>query len=188
MPRAAPSPARPLSAAIPSVRPPRRSAAAGASAAVHILRGMFELTVETTFAAAHAIVIAGVREPVHGHNWHVTSTVAGPALDHEGLLVDFHAVQAHLDAITAPFRNADLNATPPFDRINPTAENVAVHIARTLADRLASASPNAPPAAHVAAVRVTEAPGCAVTYRPPAPPASPSPSHLSTPAPGRSGT
>jgi 6-pyruvoyltetrahydropterin/6-carboxytetrahydropterin synthase len=125
---------------------------------------MFELTVHTVFSAAHAIVIAGVREPLHGHDWHVTACVAGDALDAEGLLIDFHALEETLAAIVRPFRNANLNDTPPFDRANPTAENVARHIGETLAERTHSIAPP-PRGVRVAWVRVTEAPGCAVTYR-----------------------
>ncbi|MFG0241992.1 MAG: 6-pyruvoyl tetrahydropterin synthase family protein [Phycisphaerales bacterium JB054] len=127
---------------------------------------MFHLTVETEFCAAHAIVMQGVREPNHGHNWRVTLTLAGTTLDADGLLCDFHAVEAALREAVAPFQNADLNTTPPFDSLNPTAEHVARHIAESTQRALAGALP---PDAHVAACRVTEAPGCAVTYHPPHP-------------------
>jgi 6-pyruvoyltetrahydropterin/6-carboxytetrahydropterin synthase len=123
---------------------------------------MFELTVETVFSAAHAIVIGGAREPVHGHDWRVTACIAGESVDEQGLLVDFHAVEEHLTGVIGPFRNADLNRTPPFDRVNPTAENVARHIATALSDRLGAGLRRG---VRVAWVRVTEAPGCAVTYR-----------------------
>jgi len=122
---------------------------------------MYELTVKTEFCAAHSIVIAGAREPVHGHNWRITTTIEGPKLDADGLLCDFHAVEHALAVITAPLTNTDLNAIPPFDSLNPTAEHVARHIAERLAAAL-----DLPAGARVAAVRVTEAPGCAATYRP----------------------
>jgi len=124
---------------------------------------MFEITVESEFCAAHALSISGVREAVHGHNWRVTVTIAGDALDPDGLLCDFHTVQDVLADVLDPFQNADLNKTPPFDALNPSAEHVARHIAEALAERLdAALAPNAA----VSAVRVTEAPGCATTYRP----------------------
>lgn len=127
---------------------------------------MFTLTVQAEFAAAHAIVIAGQREPVHGHNWHVTAELEGPTLDEDGLLCDFHTVEATLRDLLEPFKNADLNAAPPFDQVNPTAERVAEYIAAELGNRLDAALA---PYARVASVRVTEAPGCAATYRPPPP-------------------
>jgi 6-pyruvoyltetrahydropterin/6-carboxytetrahydropterin synthase len=139
---------------------------------------MFEVSVEAVFSAAHALLIGGEREPVHGHNWHVIATVAGPILDPDGLLVDFHVLERALTDITRRFHNADLNALPPFDRVNPSAERVAQYIAYTLEDRLArvhSLAPTSPttvgsaqPPGHprVVFVRVTEAPGCSVIYRP----------------------
>ena len=129
---------------------------------------MFELTVESVFSAAHAIVVQGVMEQVHGHDWHVTACLQGEKLDKDGLLVDFHAVERALNQIVAPFRNANLNETAPFDRVNPSAENVAVHIGSRLATDLEPIFRGAEGQAtkvRVAWVRVTEAPGCAITYR-----------------------
>lgn len=123
---------------------------------------MFEITVQAEFAAAHALVIAGVREPIHGHNWHVTVTVAGEKLDADGLLCDFHTVEDVLRETIAPFHNANLNDHAPFDRLNPSAENVARYIAEALSAALNEALS---PHAAIASVRVTEAPGCAATYR-----------------------
>lgn len=124
---------------------------------------MFEVSVEAEFCAAHALVVAGEREPLHGHNWRVTATIAGGTLDSDGLLVDFHTVEGVLREITGGFHNRNLNDTPPFDRVNPTAEEVARHIAERLGSALGDALA---PHAAVSAVRVTEAPGCSVTYRP----------------------
>jgi len=122
---------------------------------------MFELTVETRFAAAHAISIAGTPEPLHGHNWHVTAQVRGEKLDSDGLVCDFHTVQEMLGEIVSPFHNNNLNTTPPFDRTNPTAELLASYIATRLSASLDEALA---PHAKVHSVRVTEADGCAATY------------------------
>ncbi|MDQ2945167.1 MAG: 6-carboxytetrahydropterin synthase, partial [Acidobacteriota bacterium] len=51
---------------------------------------MFEVSVEQTFAAGHALRnYHGKCENVHGHNYRVQITVAGQNLDENGLLVDF---------------------------------------------------------------------------------------------------
>lgn len=121
--------------------------------------GTFEIEVETSFSAAHALRFRGAREPVHGHDFRVTVRIGGGELDADGLLFDFHEVERHLGEIVAPFRSRDLNAVPPFDRVNPSAEEIARHVAVRLAERL-------PAAAEILAVRVTEAPGCAATFRP----------------------
>jgi 6-pyruvoyltetrahydropterin/6-carboxytetrahydropterin synthase len=121
--------------------------------------GSFEIEVETSFSAAHALRFRGAREPVHGHDFRVTVRIGGGELDADGLLFDFHEVERHLGEIVGPFRNRDLNAVPPFDRVNPSAEEIARQVAMRLAERL-------PAAAAVLSVRVTEAPGCAATFRP----------------------
>ncbi len=146
---------------------------------------MFKLQITATFSAAHALLIAGLREPLHGHDWHVTATVEGPTLDPDGLLADFHALQAHLHEVIGPFQNNNLNTCPPFAQgLNPSAELVARHIAEVLSARLQTSTPDKPkniladsatkapktPPLRVAEVRVTEAPGCAAVYLPPAHP------------------
>lgn len=121
---------------------------------------MFEISVEAEFCAAHALMIQGVREPNHGHNWRLTVTVAGPSLDADGLLLDFHHLEKVVHEVVRPFHNGDLNVSAQFKGINPSAENVALHIAREVQNRLGN------PSNRVVAVRVTEAPGCSVVYRP----------------------
>jgi len=120
---------------------------------------MYELTLRGEFCAAHAIVMRGEREPVHGHNWRVTVTVAGAELDADGLLCDFHALEGTLRETLAPFQNADLNATAPFDATNPTAEHVARHIGERVASEL-------PAGVRLVRAAVTEAPGCEAAYVP----------------------
>lgn len=122
---------------------------------------MFAITVEATFSAAHALIIAGVREPVHGHNWHVVVTVEGSTLDADGLLCDFHTVHAQLEEVIEPFHNRNLNDVAPFTTVNPSAELVAKHIFDQLHARLGGALA---PHARVARVSITEAPGCTAFY------------------------
>lgn len=127
---------------------------------------MHLLQVSASFSAAHAIVIGGLREALHGHDWHVTLTISGASLDAEGLLIDFHAVSARLGEVVAPFANRCLNDVPPFDRLNPTAELLASHIGQAMAGWLAGV-PNGGRELKIAEVRITEAIGCAAIYRSP---------------------
>ncbi len=120
---------------------------------------MYELSVEREFHAFHALVIQGEREASHDHIWRVTLFVRGEQLDDDGLLCDFHDLERALDAVLAPFHDADLNVTPPFDQNNPTADCVARHIGEAVAIRIEGK-------ARVDRVSVTEAPGCAATYFP----------------------
>ena len=120
---------------------------------------MYEVAVERDFPAHHAITIGGDREPSHLHRWHVCVVVAGSELDADGLLCDFHVLQERLDCILAPWQGRDLNEVTPFDRLNPTAEHVARHIAEAI-------GPGLPQGVHVSRVSVTEAERCTATYRP----------------------
>jgi 6-pyruvoyltetrahydropterin/6-carboxytetrahydropterin synthase len=125
---------------------------------------VYELTVQSCFAAAHAIVMGGIREPIHGHNWDVRVVIRAPRLDADGLLCDFHAVEKGLAAIIARFHNRHLNEVEPFTTINPTAELVARHIALELAAKLGPVL--APQDGRIAKVSVTEAPGCTAAFEP----------------------
>lgn len=120
---------------------------------------MHRLTVEHTFCAAHAITIRGEREPLHGHNWHITLTIESDSLDDDGLVCDFHDVDRSLHEITEPFNNRSLNDITPFDTLNPTAENVAKHFAEAMRITL-------PRGVRVVSCSTTEAPGCTATYLP----------------------
>lgn len=123
-------------------------------------RHAYELEINHSFSAAHSISIAGNPEPLHGHDWNITAVLTGDVLDEDGLLVDFHTVHNALIEICDRFHNDTLNDVPPFDEVNPTAENVAEHIAAELGGKLEDIAEHAA----VASVRVTESPGCAAIY------------------------
>lgn len=114
---------------------------------------MFSLRIERTFSAAHAIIIGGVREALHGHDWRVRMTVEGDQLNEEGLLCNFHLLERVLDSAIAPLRDSNLNDVDVLVGINPTAENVALYLASTVAGNL-------PPDVRRLRLAITEAPGC----------------------------
>ena len=94
----------------------------------------FEITTTRTFAAAHQLRLPdGSIEPVHGHNWRVKVTVSAARLDGMGTVMDFHELERLVDVITGPMHNRHLNELEPFAaELNPSAENVAYHVARAL--------------------------------------------------------
>lgn len=128
-----------------------------------------ELSVDRTFAAAHAIRIRGQMEPLHGHHWHLTVTVSGPELDEDGLLCDFHLLERLIDdEIIARYHNRNLNEIEPFSNdVNPTAELVCREIARRLEPLVAGEvdRSNSRGDVRLTAIRLTEAPGCAILMR-----------------------
>jgi 6-pyruvoyltetrahydropterin/6-carboxytetrahydropterin synthase len=87
---------------------------------------MFEVSVEQSFAAAHALRnYHGKCENVHGHNYRVRLTVAGEKLDANGLLVDFVQVKRLMHKVIDYLDHRFINDLPPFTEINPSAENIA---------------------------------------------------------------
>lgn len=122
---------------------------------------MFEVTVERDFASAHALRnYKGACENVHGHNWKVQAVIAGETLDEAGMLIDFLDVKRMLDAIVARLDHKFLNEVPPFDVINPSAENLAEHFFERLEEGLSSL------AVRVKEVKVWETAIQSATYRP----------------------
>src|SRR5204863_6682311 len=75
----------------------------------------------------------GSLEPLHGHNWRVVATVGAERLDPIGVVMDFHELERLLDGLIAPLHNHNLNQIEPFSAgMNPSAENVALHLGRSL--------------------------------------------------------
>lgn len=121
---------------------------------------MFEVTVKTSFSAAHRVRgHQGACANLHGHNWDVEVALCGEALDETGFLLDFGDVKAAVRDVAAALDHADLNALEPFGRVNPTSENLAQYLFRALAARLDSAR------CRVSSVRVSESAGTSAAYR-----------------------
>jgi 6-pyruvoyltetrahydropterin/6-carboxytetrahydropterin synthase len=57
-------------------------------------------------------------------------------LDALGIALDFKTIKAEARALADRLDHRHLNEIEPFDRINPTAENLAAWIYRRLAERL----------------------------------------------------
>lgn len=120
---------------------------------------MFEIYVEHTFAAGHALRnYRGKCENVHGHNYRVQVAVTGPELDENGLLYDFADLKKSLRATAEYMDHQFLNDLEPFTRINPSAENIAKFIFDQMQKNLGKAS--------IAYVKVWETDTSCAVYRP----------------------
>jgi 6-pyruvoyltetrahydropterin/6-carboxytetrahydropterin synthase len=123
---------------------------------------MFEVTVEQTFAAGHALRgYRGKCENVHGHNYKVQVTIAGEELDSIGLLVDFVEVKRVMKEIIEYLDHRFINDLSPFDKLNPSAENLARYFWEEMTKHLAAEVP-----VRIAEVKVWETDTTTATYRP----------------------
>jgi 6-pyruvoyltetrahydropterin/6-carboxytetrahydropterin synthase len=126
---------------------------------------MFEVSVEATFAAGHALRgYHGKCENVHGHNYRVRVTVQGEKLDSIGLLVDFTEVKRVMRDLIERWDHQFLNDVPPFDTANPSAENMARYFYEEMAKGLAANALEVP--VRVAEVKIWETDTATATYRP----------------------
>ena len=87
---------------------------------------MYELMVESTFAAAHQLIGSnGPCESLHGHTWKVQVFLQGDVLDKVGMLIDFKVIKSALAEILNNYDHKLLNESLKF---SPTAENISKNI------------------------------------------------------------
>jgi 6-pyruvoyltetrahydropterin/6-carboxytetrahydropterin synthase len=122
---------------------------------------MFEVTIEESFAAGHALRnYRGKCENVHGHNYRCQLTLEGEQLDGSGLLVDFVELKKVVHAVLDRLDHQWLNDFPPFDALNPSAENIAKYIYDAVAEGMKERT-----GVRVGSVRLWETDTACATYR-----------------------
>lgn len=90
---------------------------------------MYELKIIEWFSAGHFLrQYRGKCENLHGHNWKVEVIVSGKNLGQADMLIDFSELKKILQQVLQQLDHRLLNEVKPFDRINPTAENIAAYI------------------------------------------------------------
>lgn len=123
----------------------------------------FTVRVSARFEAAHFLrEYRGISEPLHGHSYKVEADLASRAggVDSDAIAVDFVSARQKLEALAKTLDYGCINDVPPFDRINPSAENIAEWFARELGAAVAGED------AVVQAVTIWEGPVNSVTFRP----------------------
>lgn len=105
------------------------------------------LTVGSHFSAAHRLALPELsfeenceiygkcaRPHGHGHNYHLEVTVRGEVDARTGMIVDLVALQSLVDdVVLEPLDHTFLNKDIPyFEKVVPTAENIAFYIAKLL--------------------------------------------------------
>ena len=97
----------------------------------------YTMKILTDFAAAHYLRdYEGPCSRVHGHNWKVEVEVNASRLDKIGMGLDFKLIKQATNKLIDRLDHQNLNELPPFDRQNPTAENIAAWLYRELSSIL----------------------------------------------------
>jgi 6-pyruvoyltetrahydropterin/6-carboxytetrahydropterin synthase len=118
----------------------------------------YQISTTRHFSAAHQLrLYDGALEPLHGHNWQVRVSIQSDRLDSAGMVMDFHLLERLVDEVIGVMHNTHLNDLAAFARVNPSAENVAMHIGCAL--RL-------PDGVTLGQVEVWETPENSAVYRP----------------------
>jgi 6-pyruvoyltetrahydropterin/6-carboxytetrahydropterin synthase len=120
---------------------------------------MYQITVEQHFDAAHFLRgYQGKCEALHGHRFRVVVRIRASGVDDIGIAYDFAKLKQHLGDILVRFDHTCLNDVPPFDKINPSSENIASTIYGELQMKLAEAPVS------ISCVEVWESPHSGVAY------------------------
>ena len=119
---------------------------------------MYELVVETDFAAAHSLRgYHGKCENLHGHNWKIQVVLSAGRLDGLGMVLDFKDVKSIADEILEDFDHKNLNDLEYFKKDNPTTENVSRALYAEFSKKL-------PKGVSVRKVTVWESDRCGASY------------------------
>jgi 6-pyruvoyltetrahydropterin/6-carboxytetrahydropterin synthase len=122
---------------------------------------VYQIAVEQEFDAAHALrEYHGRCEALHGHTFKAVATVKAGKLNDIGLAYDFTDLKRALNEVISRFDHANLTEVPPFDKINPSSENLARTIFEGLKARLAGEPVT------LTTVEVWESPRTHVIYAP----------------------
>lgn len=122
---------------------------------------MYQISIEQHFDAAHFLRgYQGKCETLHGHRFKVVARVSSNQLDDIGMAYDFTELKQHLGDIVTGLDHTSLNDIPPFDKINPSSENIAT----TIYDELRIKLTGVP--VIISAIEVWESPQSWVTYTP----------------------
>ena len=97
------------------------------------MAAQYTLKVVLDFASAHSLRdYPGDCSRLHGHNWKLETEVTANELDEVGMALDFKTVRKAAKEVSDRLDHQYLNEIPPFDTINPAAENIAAYFYQEL--------------------------------------------------------
>lgn len=87
---------------------------------------VYTLKVQTEISAAHSLRgYDGDCARVHGHNWKILCEIKTTKLNEIGIGIDFKDLKKSMKEIANILDHQYINEIPPFNEINPTAENIS---------------------------------------------------------------
>ena len=120
---------------------------------------MYEVNIKTGFSAAHQLrLYDGKYENLHGHDWSAQVTVEADELDAIGVGIDFVKLKQMVEEILNRLDYQNINEIPPFDELNPSAENIARWLFLKLKEQVNSKT------TRVKRVEICEMEGCGASY------------------------
>ncbi len=100
---------------------------------------MYRIFIETHFASSHQLHgYEGKCRVLHGHTWKVRVDVVSDQINEIGISYDFKALKSVAESVIQKLDHTHINQVPPFDKENPTAENIARFIYREIKSLLPS--------------------------------------------------
>lgn len=125
--------------------------------------GRWTVRLGAGFEAAHNLRdYYGGPEPLHGHSYRVEVALETEGLGEFDLSVDFVPARELVERLAANLHDRYLNEVPPFDAVNPTAENIA----RWFAGEITGADLRGSERWHLREITVWEGPKNRVTFEP----------------------
>ena len=119
---------------------------------------MYYISVENHFDAAHFLRgYEGKCENLHGHRYKVLVKVSASEVNDIGLAYDFRDLKEALKPLLDRYDHTLLNDVQPFDKINPSAENIARTIYEELKPKIEAVA--------LESVTVWESPESSAEYR-----------------------
>ncbi|MFH1941351.1 MAG: 6-carboxytetrahydropterin synthase QueD [bacterium] len=119
---------------------------------------MYKIFIETHFAASHQLHgYDGPCRALHGHTWKVRVQVTTNRINEIGISFDFKELKTLTESVICRLDHKHINEIPPFDKENPTAENLSRFIFQELKKKL-------PDHARMSHVTIWESDNYAVSY------------------------
>ena len=98
---------------------------------------MYKLTSLSSLSAAHYLRdYKGTCQRIHGHNWKIEITIESDRMNGLGMVMDFKEIKELTWQAVGRFDHQVFNDIAPFDKLNPTAENISKHFYQEIAKLL----------------------------------------------------